>query len=135
MATQGHPDIKLRSPRGMKSLAVTALAAFSVLAFSVTAVSAQAEKPSAPNSGAKPQTAIAVQSLGEAAISNQVLRIVLRSSAQISLYNARGQMLYQGESQRGVATLPLKSIDFGFLFLTLRQGQVEQTLRLLHNGK
>lgn len=133
MATQGHPDIQLRSLRGMRSLAVTAFAALSVLAFS--AVSAQAEKTAAPKSGAKPQTTIAAQSLGEAAISNQVLRIVLRSSAQISLYNARGQMLYQGESQRGVATLPLKSIDLGFLFLTLRQGQVEQTLRLLHNGK
>jgi uncharacterized protein YfaP (DUF2135 family) len=74
-------------------------------------------------------------SLGEAAISNQVLRIVLNGQAQISLYNARGQLLYQAEGRSGVEWLPLKSVDLGFIYLTLRQGKTEQSFRLLHSGK
>lgn len=129
MPNQGLPDTQTRIACGLKSLA---FAAASALVWSLPP--AHADQPVAPQ-GNKAEASQATQSLGEAAISNQVLRIVLRSQAQISLYNARGQMLYQGESQRGVATLPLKSIDFGFLFLTLRQGHAEQTVRLLHNGK
>jgi hypothetical protein len=101
-----------------------------LLAAALSWQTAQAETPKE-----KPTQQGATQHLGEAAISNQVLRIVLSSSAHISLFNARGQLLYQMDGQRGVESLPLKSIDFGFLYLTLRHGQVEQSFRLLHNGK
>lgn len=73
--------------------------------------------------------------LGEASVANQVLRVVLHSPAQLSLFNARGQLLYRAEGRKGLEIVPLKSVDFGFLYLTLRQGQVEQSFRLLYNGK
>ncbi len=73
--------------------------------------------------------------LGEASVANQVLRVVLHSPAQLSLFNARGQLLYRAEGRKGLEIVPLKSVEFGFLYLTLRQGQVEQSFRLLYNGK
>ena len=73
--------------------------------------------------------------LAEATIQNQTLHIGLRQGGMVLLYNSRGQLIYRMEAHRGLESIPLKGIDFGFLFLTVRQGKLETTLRLLHNGK
>jgi len=83
----------------------------------------------------EPSVLSAGKDLGQAMVVNQVLRVVLNAPAQILLFNSRGQSLYQAEAGKGQELIPLKSIDFGFLFVTLRQGKHEQSFRLLHDGK
>jgi hypothetical protein len=106
------------------------------LALSVSGVWADQPAAKTPATHAKPIAAsLAANDLGEAVLANQVLRVVLRTPATLSLFNSRGQLLYSAQGRKGLEIIPLKSIDFGFLYLTLRQGQVEQTFRLLHDGK
>jgi hypothetical protein len=117
---------------------------FSGLALGLVALglawhTASAESPS-PEKKALPEAKPAAiaetdKSLGQAYIANQVLRLEMALPAKISLFNSRGQLLYSGEGRTGLELIPLRRIEFGFLFLTLRQGQVEQSFRLLHNGK
>jgi hypothetical protein len=106
------------------------------LALSVSGVWADAPATKTPTPYSKPLAAtLAAHDLGEAVLANQVLRVVLHTPVTLSLFNSRGQLLYSAQGRKGLEIIPLKSIDFGFLYLTLRQGPVEQTFRLLHDGK
>ncbi|GEM_PF-3483100 len=73
--------------------------------------------------------------LGDAIVSQNTLRIFLDRPASISVFNARGQLVYRQDSQRQMETLPLQGMPTGFLYLTLRAGQSELTKKLLYTGK
>lgn len=73
--------------------------------------------------------------LGDALISQNTLRIFLDRPASISVFNARGQLVFHQDSQRQMETLPLQGMQTGFLYLTLRSGSNELTKKLLYTGK
>lgn len=84
----------------------------------------------------KPATAAETQVvLGDGFIVQNSLRVYLGRPAAISLYNARGQLLYHAESSRPMETVPLNGVNAGFLYLTLRAGQLELTKKLVYSGK
>lgn len=83
----------------------------------------------------KPKAAAVAESLGEAFIAQSSLRIYLSRPASISLHDARGQTLFQLESNRPAEVLPLAGLPTGFLYLTLRSGQIELTKKLVYTGK
>lgn len=83
----------------------------------------------------KPKAAAATESLGEAFIAQSSLRIYLNRPAVISLHDARGQTLFHLETSRPTEVLPLAGLPTGFLYLTLRSGQIELTKKLVYTGK
>jgi hypothetical protein len=74
-------------------------------------------------------------SLGDAFIAQNTLRIYLDRPVSISVFNARGQLVFHQESQRQMEVVPLQGMPTGFLYLTLRAGQNELTKKLLYTGK
>ena len=75
------------------------------------------------------------EKLGEAHITLDAMEIRLKRPATISLHNAKGELLFQLDSFRETETLPLRGVDSGFLYLTLRAGKVEFTQKLVYTGK
>lgn len=73
--------------------------------------------------------------LGDAFIFQNTLRIYLSRPAAITVYNARGQLLHHVESSSSLEVLPLSSVNTGFLYLTIRAGQLELTKKLVYSGK
>lgn len=94
--------------------------------------SASAYAADAPD---KTKASIATESLGDAFIAQNSLRIYLSRPATISLYDARGQTLFHLESTRPTEALPLAGLPTGFLYLTLRAGPIELTKKLVYTGK
>ena len=74
-------------------------------------------------------------SLGDAFIAQNAVRVYLGRPMTISLHNARGQLLYHLESSRPMEVLPLNGVNTGFLYVTLRAGQLELTKKLVYSGK
>jgi hypothetical protein len=94
----------------------------------------------AATSGKKPvdgksKPAIRQETLGEAFITQNTLQVYLDRPVSVSLYNARGQLLYHFDSFRPLETLPLKGVNAGFLYITLRAGLLETTQKLVYTGK
>lgn len=73
--------------------------------------------------------------LGDAFIFQNTLQVLLNRPMSISLYNAQGQLVYHQESQRKAETIPLQGTQAGFLYLTLRSGNLELTKKLLYTGR
>ncbi len=73
--------------------------------------------------------------IGEVSISQSFIRIYLQKPANITLYNARGQIIYHMESQRQIEILPLQGLQPGFIYLSLRVGKEEFTKKLVYTGK
>jgi hypothetical protein len=73
--------------------------------------------------------------LGDAFIFQNTLRIYLSRPATVTVYNARGQLLHHIESSSPLEVLPLSSVNTGFLYLTIRAGQLELTKKLVYSGK
>lgn len=117
------------------ALAMTGLRMAGVAGFLLLgAASAHAtDAPDKSKAPAKP--ALTAESLGDAFITQNSLRIYLSRPAAISLHNARGQTLFQLESARPTEVLPLAGLPTGFLYLTLRSGQLELTKKLVYSGK
>ena len=65
--------------------------------------------------------------LGDAFIFQNTLRIYLSRPAAVTVYNARGQLLHHVETSSSLEVLPLSSVNTGFLYLTIRAGQLELT--------
>lgn len=102
------------------------------------AAEAKAEAPGKPAKGkaAKPKPPVdARETLGDAFIAQSSLRVWLGRPAVISLHNARGQLLFHLESARPMEVLPLAGINAGYLYLTLRAGNLEMTKKLVYAGK
>lgn len=91
-----------------------------------------APKPEAKAPAAKKESKPA---LGDGFIVQNALRVYLGRPAVISLHNARGQLLYHAESSRPMELVPLTGVNAGFLYLTLRAGQLELTKKLVYSGK
>ena len=106
------------------------LSALALAALHFGSLPAQASEPAE-----KPKAAAPVETLGEAFIAQSSLRIYLSRPAIISLHDARGQTLFQLETSRPTEVLPLAGLPTGFLYLTLRSGQVELTKKLVYTGK
>jgi hypothetical protein len=108
-----------------------------------TAVTAAPALPSASGASVAPAAPTekeaskekAKPALGDAFIAQNTLRIYLDKPASISVFNARGQLVFRQDSQRQMEALPLQGMPTGFLYLTLRAGQTELTKKLLYTGK
>lgn len=99
---------------------------------------AAAKAPEAKVSGKKApgvKAEAARESIGDAFISQNTLRVYLGRPATVTLHNARGQLLFQVESSRPMEALPLGGVTTGFLYLTLRAGPLELTKKLVYSGK
>lgn len=86
----------------------------------------QAEKTEKP----APQSA-----LSDAFIIQGLLRIYLDRPALVTVYNARGQQIFQMDSERALESVPLHGITTGFVYLTVRAGAMETTKKLVYTGK
>lgn len=85
---------------------------------------------------AKPKPPVeARETLGDAFIAQSSLRVWLGRPAVLSLHNARGQLLFHLESARPMEVLPLAGINAGYLYLTLRAGNLEVTKKLVYAGR
>lgn len=86
-------------------------------------VTPQAERPSAKSA------------LSDAFIAQGLLRIYLDRPASVTVYNSRGQQVFHLESERALESVPLHGLSTGFLYLTVRAGNVETTKKLVYTGK
>jgi len=84
------------------------------------------------NTQVTPET---IPALGDAFIAQNELRIFLNRPAAISVFNARGQMVFHLDSHRAWESVPLSGVTTGFLYLTVREGQVESTKKFVYTGK
>jgi hypothetical protein len=73
--------------------------------------------------------------LGEAFVAQNVLFVRLNHPASITLFNARGELLLHTDSARNSEAFPLAGVNAGFLYVTLRSGNVELTQKLVYTGK
>lgn len=96
------------------------------------AAAANESKPVKPK--AKPVAEKTVL-LGSGSIVQNDLFVRLSRPASISLFNARGELLFHLDSFRNSESFPLAGVNAGFLYLTLRAGSVEQTQKLVYTGK
>lgn len=91
--------------------------------------------PSKPTPRAPAKKAPSQPTIGDGLVVQNTLRVYLSRPAIIIVHNARGQLLFHLETTRPVETLPLSGINSGFLYLTLRAGQLETSKKLLYSGK
>jgi hypothetical protein len=112
------------------------LSLFALLLFTGNSPAADAPYPPAAVKVSKQKPAAKKpESLGEASIIQNNLFVRLVRPASISLFNARGELLFHMDSMRSFETLPLAGINAGFLYLILRAGSVEMTTKLVYTGK
>ncbi|HLP42699.1 MAG TPA: hypothetical protein VK465_14410 [Fibrobacteria bacterium] len=75
------------------------------------------------------------ESLGDAVITQNFLRVFLNRPAAVTVHNVQGRQIFQLESSRPMESLPLAGVPTGFLYLTLRAGSLELTKKLVYSGK
>lgn len=84
---------------------------------------------------AAPVAGAAKTALADAFIAQSVLRVYLDRPAAVSVYNSRGQLVFQVDSRRAMEAVPLQGISTGFIYLTVRTAQGELTKKLVNTGK
>ncbi len=109
---------------------LTVFLATSLLAGNLMLVEAKGAPGSLPASKVEKSAA-----LGEAIILQNTLRISLNQPTSISLYNSRGQLVFQKDTQAQIEDIPLQGMLSGFLYLTLRSGSLEVSRKFLYTGK
>jgi hypothetical protein len=111
------------------------LAVFGPKAPKAKPATAPAPAKASPGGNLQGTVAPAQPILGDAFIAQNLLRIYLNRPAAVSVFNSRGQQIFHMESQRALETVPLQGITTGFVYLTVRAGQVELTKKLVYTGK
>ncbi len=99
--------------------------------------SAETAKETAPREVRleKPESGISLSGMKvEASVMQNAVRVYSSRPATLSLYNASGQLLYRGDQQKPIQMISLQGVNPGFLYLSVRDGQMETVRKLVFTG-